>query len=194
MRQNLGDALLYRLTIEGYSAEEIDYMANTSAIHKRILKLIAEEKANKPVAYLMHPGYSRLWQRSYLNDLFYLTEDTPLDAVMFSPEKFELYKPTKHDMHYSLYYHEILTKQLARLTPLNADFLDYFLDHPHLIPEEWSRYNVYFFGTIYVHRGGPHAIRERAIRYLKFSRDWYSRFSLLDSDISDSNDRVAILR
>ncbi len=42
-----------------------------------------------------------------------------------------------------------LRKELAHKPVLNANVLDYLLAHPHLIPEEWKRESIFFWGTIY---------------------------------------------
>jgi len=57
-----------------------------------------------------------------------------------------------------------LRKELANKPVLNANVLDYLLAHPHLIPEEWKSKVVFFWGTIYRHRGGS-----LYVRYL----DWH---------------------
>ena len=44
--------------------------------------------------------------------------------------------------------HEIL-KKLQHKGVLNACVLEYLLKHPKLIPEEWKKRIVYFWGTIY---------------------------------------------
>jgi hypothetical protein len=42
-----------------------------------------------------------------------------------------------------------LRKELADKPLYNANLLDYLLDNPHLIPEEWKGKAVCFWGTIY---------------------------------------------
>lgn len=42
-----------------------------------------------------------------------------------------------------------LRKELSEKPVLNANVLDYLLAHPELIPEEWKRKQVFFWGTIY---------------------------------------------
>jgi hypothetical protein len=43
--------------------------------------------------------------------------------------------------------------------PLNVNVLDYLLKHKELIPEEWKRKFVYFWGTIYRDSGGGLYVR-----------------------------------
>lgn len=63
-----------------------------------------------------------------------------------------------------------LCKKLASQPVLGANVLDYLLDHPHLIPEEWKRDangNVrfaFFWGTIYCGSSG-----RLYVRYLCFN-------------------------
>lgn len=53
-----------------------------------------------------------------------------------------------------------LRKELAKKSVFNANVLDYLLEHPELIPDEWktdgngnTRY-IFFWGTVYRHRDG----------------------------------------
>ena len=52
-----------------------------------------------------------------------------------------------------------LRKELANQPVLNTNVLDYLFDHPHLIPEEWKRKVVFFWGTIYRYRDGDLYVR-----------------------------------
>ncbi len=82
-----------------------------------------------------------------------------------------------------------LRKELADEMVFNANLLDYLLDNPHLIPEDWkvdekgeTRY-IYFWGTVYRDSGGG-----LCVRYLCFfgghwrqGNDWLgSNFDGLD--------------
>ena len=42
-----------------------------------------------------------------------------------------------------------LREELKGKPVLNANVLGYLLAHPELIPEEWEKYRVFFWGTIY---------------------------------------------
>lgn len=42
-----------------------------------------------------------------------------------------------------------LRQKLVNESVLNANVLDYLIDHPHLIPKNWKDKRVYFWGTIY---------------------------------------------
>ncbi len=42
-----------------------------------------------------------------------------------------------------------LRKELENKPVLNANVLDYLLDHPSLIPAEWKGKRIYFWGTVY---------------------------------------------
>jgi hypothetical protein len=52
-----------------------------------------------------------------------------------------------------------LRKEVAKKSPFNANVLDYLLANPHLIPEEWKGKYIFFWGTIYRHRGGDLCVR-----------------------------------
>ena len=52
-----------------------------------------------------------------------------------------------------------LSKELKDLPVMNANVLDYLLDHPYLIPEEWKGNAVFFWGTIYRNSGDDLCVR-----------------------------------
>lgn len=52
-----------------------------------------------------------------------------------------------------------LRKELADKPVYNANLLDYLLDNPHLIPEEWKGNAVFFWGTIYRYSDGHLDVR-----------------------------------
>ncbi len=64
-----------------------------------------------------------------------------------------------------------LRKELADKPVLNANVLDYLLDHPHLIPEEWKNkvedepLHIFFWGTIYRYAN------DIFVRYLHFETE-----------------------
>src|SRR3990167_9669406 len=47
-----------------------------------------------------------------------------------------------------------LRERLKGKLVLNANVLDYLLAHTELIPEEWKRKYIFFWGTVYRDRGG----------------------------------------
>lgn len=53
----------------------------------------------------------------------------------------------------------LLRKELTSFPTLNANVLDYLLKNPTLIPEEWKRGYVFFWGTIYRYRDGDLYVR-----------------------------------
>ena len=52
-----------------------------------------------------------------------------------------------------------LRKELVGEPVLNSNVLDYLLEHPLLIPEEWKETCVFFWGTIYRFRGDMLLVR-----------------------------------
>lgn len=52
-----------------------------------------------------------------------------------------------------------LRKEMADQPVYNANLLDYLLDNPHLIPEEWKGKAVFFWGTIYRNSDGYLCVR-----------------------------------
>jgi len=82
-----------------------------------------------------------------------------------------------------------LRKELAKEPTLNACLLDYLLDRPHLIPEEWkkdqngnTRY-IYFWKTIYRYSDG-----DLCVRCLCFDGGrWSWGCDFLDNDFHSSD-------
>ena len=73
-----------------------------------------------------------------------------------------------------------LRKKLAKLSPYNANMLDFLLkeENQHLIPEEWKGKVVFFWGTIYRHSDGS-----LYVRYLYWNGDrWDWSYSWLGND------------
>ncbi len=61
----------------------------------------------------------------------------------FNPTKVELYLSKKSIVGNDL------RKEIKSKKVLNANVLDYLLDQPELIPDDWKEKHVFFFGTIY---------------------------------------------
>lgn len=81
--------------------------------------------------------------------------------IEWNPKKVSLYISEKQKSGY------IAGNELRKKikNPLNANVLDYLLNNPHLIPEEWkqdeqgqTRY-IYFWGTIYRDSGSSFCVR-----------------------------------
>lgn len=63
---------------------------------------------------------------------------------------------------------EDLLKELEGKNPLNANVLEYLLEHQELIPEEWKGRYIFFFGTVFQSLYG-----DRCILFLCFDgRGW----------------------
>jgi len=67
-----------------------------------------------------------------------------------------------------------LRKELKNEPVLNANVLDYLLDHPELIPEEWKDKAVFFWGTIYRNSDGSLCVRYLVWRGSQW--DWRCRW------------------
>jgi hypothetical protein len=52
-----------------------------------------------------------------------------------------------------------LRKEMVDQPVYNANLLDYLLDNPHLIPDEWKGKVVFFWGTIYRRSDGHLCVR-----------------------------------
>ena len=74
-----------------------------------------------------------------------------------------------------------LREELRGKLTYNANLLDYLLAHPELIPEEWKRRLVFFWGTIYCY---PDSYL--VVRYLYWSGGrWRWHFRWLDGGFGD---------
>lgn len=81
-----------------------------------------------------------------------------------------------------------LRKELERKLVLNANVLDYLLDHPHLIPEEWKSEFVFFWGTVYRNRDGY-----LFVRYFLWSDDrWHGSFYWLGMHWHDAEPALVV--
>ncbi len=81
-----------------------------------------------------------------------------------------------------------LRQELEGKPVLNANVLDYLLDHPALIPVEWKGKRIYFWGTIY--RGSSGSLYVRYLRWDDLRFDWI--FKWLDDGFF-SNGPAALL-
>jgi hypothetical protein len=71
-----------------------------------------------------------------------------------------------------------LRKQLTQKIVLNANVLDFLLDHTHLIPEAWKDKAIFFWGTVYRRSGD-----DLCVRYLRWHGGvWHWLYRWLDDD------------
>jgi len=66
----------------------------------------------------------------------------------WDPAKFELYLCDEQE-HGRIAGHELREKLVEGKQTLNANVLDYLLKHSELIPKEWKKKLIFFWGTIY---------------------------------------------
>ncbi len=72
----------------------------------------------------------------------------------WNPDKVELYRDERQRKVKGLAGKD-LRKSLSSKQVMNANVLDYLLANPELIPNEWKKFTVYFWGTIYLGGEGP---------------------------------------
>lgn len=96
----------------------------------------------------------------------------------FSPEKISFYFSKKQKKG-SIEGND-LRKELANYPVLNANVLDYLLDHPKLIPEEWKGKVIFFWGTIY----RDSAINLSVYCLLWYGFEWRRNYVWLNDDFS----------
>jgi hypothetical protein len=75
-----------------------------------------------------------------------------------------------------------------KIPVLNANVLDYLLEHKEEIPEEWKGKRIYFWGTIFRSSGG-----NRHVRCLDWGgSDWGGDSNWLGNDWGDSRPAVRL--
>ncbi len=80
-----------------------------------------------------------------------------------------------------------LRNELEGQMVLNANLLDYLLKNPELIPDEWKRKGIFFWGTIY-----RYSLDGLCVRYLYWDGSrWYWSYRWL-YDSFYSNDLAAV--
>ena len=93
---------------------------------------IIEAKVKLPKSKIPS-GYN--WTIEYTNEL-----------KSFDPKKLQLHlEPEQKDTYIK---GEVLAERMKD-KGLSANVLDYLLEHPKLIPEEWKNKYIYFWGTVY---------------------------------------------
>lgn len=98
----------------------------------------------------------------------------------FDPAKVESYLSNPQRNGKSIGGHK-LREELKGKPVLNACVLDYLLANPYLIPEDWKKSYIFFWGTIYRDAGGS-----LCVRCLCWNGDgWDWRFSWLERDWDD---------
>ena len=113
-------------------------------------------------------------------------EHTKRGQVNWDPSQFKLHL-SSNQQGGKIIQGNKLRKELESLPTENVNLLDYLLEHPHLIPEEWKRgengkiRHVFFWSTIYRNSGGC-----LCVRYLRFLEGrWQAYYSWLGSDFGD---------
>lgn len=105
----------------------------------------------------------------------------------WSPERVQLYLSANQRDGKSIRGHD-LREELRGQAVLNTNVLDYLLNHPHLIPEEWKDKSVFFWGTVYRFPDGA-----LCVRYLGWrGASWRWSFSSLNC-VWDSGAPAAVL-
>ena len=82
-----------------------------------------------------------------------VVEHRKMGDYEFNASRIGLYQSRKQQGNSYLYGNE-LREELKDKNVLNANVLDFLLDNPYLIPEEWKGKNVFFWGTIFKDRDG----------------------------------------
>lgn len=74
---------------------------------------------------------------------------------------------------------------------LNANVLDWLLAHPELIPEEYQKYSILFWGTIYKDFSGRPCVRFLA--WNTETKKWFSSWELISSNFYNTSPAAVLL-
>lgn len=107
----------------------------------------------------------------------------------FDPTKVRLHLSKNQEGTKSVEGHK-LREELANEPVLNANLLDYLLKNPHLIPEEWKRKYVFFWGTIYRASNGD--LYVRALSW--HGSGWFWNYSYLGRDFDSDNPAACLAK
>ncbi len=102
---------------------------------------------------------------------WYVKEHTKGGQLVWDKEKVKFYLSEDQKNGYGIDGYN-LHKELKNQLVLNANVLDFLLEHPELIPEEWRGKTVCFWGTIYSQNCyHPDGLRSWNVRCWHFSED-----------------------
>jgi hypothetical protein len=79
-----------------------------------------------------------------------------------------------------------LREELKGKSPYNANLLDYLLENPDLVPEQWKGKFVYFWGTVYQDTGDKTCVR----CLCRHRGEWRWHYGWLESDFIGSEPAV----
>jgi hypothetical protein len=106
---------------------------------------------------------------------------------IWDPTKVSLYL-SKHQKGHDYLSGNDLCEELKNKPVLNACVLDYLLANPHLIPEEWERKLILFWGTIYSNPNDG-----RCVRFLYgFRGAWIWGFDWLGENFNSRRPAVVL--
>lgn len=83
---------------------------------------------------------------------------------------------------------EDVLKKYEKRNPANGNILDYLLQHPELVPEEWNNYYLFFPGTLYRGREGYWRVP-----YARWASSAWLRCAYWLRNTWDSDCRVVLL-
>lgn len=153
---------LQKIIIEGQAAKHLAVIKGVSEI-KEIAHLI-----NCDAEPFIPPGFS-------------VEEHKRGGLFKFDPAKGSLYLSEKQN-NGRISGHDLRT-ELRGKPVMNANVLDWLLDHQEFIPEEWKGKAVFFWGTIYRNSGD-----KLVVRYLYWNGSkWNSHCNWLDIGFDSDN-------
>lgn len=113
----------------------------------------------------------------FIPDNYFVEEHQKGGSFRWDTSRVELYLADNQTNGHTLRGFD-LRKEMAKKAPFNANVLDYLLSNPHLIPEEWKRRFVFFWGTVYRANNGY-----QYVRFLFWREDrWIWQMYRLDMD------------
>lgn len=142
----------------------------------QVRKVILGRAEIKPLLYLIDCDVA-----PYVLDGWKVEEHLKGGQYQWDPSKTQLYLSKKQKG--GVVEGNKLRQELAKQPVLNADVLDYLLQNPQLIPEDWKGKYVFFWGTVYRNSRG-----NLYVRYLYWRGDeWRWVYNWLDNNFNNNN-------
>lgn len=132
----------------GWETKDIYLLANNEELCKEILSVLRGRSEIRLIEYIVDFDVGPMTPQGF--------EIRPEDQIngrrngkwIFSRKELSLHLAKKQKYGRTLVGND-LKDELDREPVMGAQLLDFYLRKPHLIPEEWKRKSVFFWGTIY---------------------------------------------
>lgn len=163
----LGDAL----EKEGYDANLITKLRSNTHLIKQIKSILKGDATVVKLSYIIDTN-----AEPHIPEGWKIEEHKSLGKIEWDLSKAKLFLP-KRQRNGGVKAIE-LRRELSRLPLLNATVLDYLLMHHEIIPQDWKKGNICFWGTIY--RDTRNQLRVRHLFHGDRDGEWKQCYGTLD--------------